>query len=186
MKGIWLVSQLKQLHMFRIWNTHHCGSILFSGIAIDATREATAIMTWIMIDNTSKASCGLNRNPALRIDKYPLCPVCGTRFQTQVRIQILHLSFTNYLSHHVLTNYSIYIFLCQEIIFYMSFSSFWMLHSLPLLLKLLTFLVGFELTPADLLPADFNTLPLCHGRLGTCIVICIFIFKYGLKFLNSE
>ena len=56
----------------------------------------------------SKASCGLNRNPALCINKYPICPVYGTRFQTQVRIQILHLSFMNYLSHHVLTNYSIY------------------------------------------------------------------------------
>ena len=27
----------------------------FPGIAIDAEREATAIMTWVMIDNTSKA-----------------------------------------------------------------------------------------------------------------------------------
>ena len=61
-----------------------------------------------------------------------------------------------------------------------------MLHSLPLFLKLLTHLVGFELTPLDLLPVDSNTLPLCHGRLGTCIVICIFIFKIGLKILNSE
>ena len=42
--------------------------MVFPGIAIDANREATAIM----IDNTSKASCGLNRNPALPIDKYPL------------------------------------------------------------------------------------------------------------------
>ena len=61
-----------------------------------------------------------------------------------------------------------------------------MLHSLPLFLKLFTYLVGFELTPADLLPVDSNTLPLSHGRLGTCIIICIFIFKYSLKFLNSE
>ena len=182
MKGIWLVSQLKQFHMFGVRNIYHCGSMVFPGIAIDANREATAIMTWIMIDNTSKASCGLNRNPALRIDKYPLCPVYGIRFQTQVRIQIQHLSFMNYLSHHVLTNYSIYIFLCQHIIFWMPFNSFWMLHSLPLFLKLLTYLVGFELTPAELLPVDSNTLPLCQGRLRKCIVICKFIFKFGLKF----
>ena len=134
----------------------------------------------------SKASCGLNQNPALRIDKYPLYPVYGTRFQTLVRIQILHLSFLNYLSHHVLTNYSIYNLSCQQIIFWMPFTRFWILHSLPLFLKLLTYLVGFELTTSDLLPVDSNTLPLCHGKLGTCIVICIFIFKFGLKFLNSE
>ena len=148
--------------------------------------QTTAIMMWIVINNTSKASCGLNRNPALRLDKYSLCPVYGTRFQTWVRIQILHLFFMNYLSHHELTNYNIYIFLCQQIIFWMPFSSFWVLHSFPLFLKLLTHVVGFELTPADFLPVDSNTLPLCHGRLGTCIVICIFIFKLGLKFLNSE
>ena len=35
MKGIWLVSQLKQLHMFGIQNIYHCGSIEFSGITID-------------------------------------------------------------------------------------------------------------------------------------------------------
>ena len=139
-----------------------------------------------MIDNTLKASCGLNQNPALRIDKYHLCPVYGTRFQTQVRIEILHLSLMNYLSHHVLTNYSIYVFLCQQIIFWIPFSSFLMLHSLPLFLKLLTYLVGFELTTADLLPVDSNTLPLCHRRLRIHIVICIFIFKFGLQFLNSE
>ena len=150
-----------------------CGSMVFPEIAIDANREATAIMTWIMIDSTSKASCGLNRNPALRIDKYPLCPVYGTCFQTQVRIQILNLSFMNYLLHHVLTNHSIYIFLCQQIIFWMPFSSFWMLHYFHLFLKLLTFLVGFELTTVDLLPVDSNTLPLCHGRLLTYIVIYI-------------
>ena len=156
------------------------------------------MMTWIMINNTSKASCGLNQNPALRIDKYPLCPVYGTCFQMQVRIQILHLSFMNYSSHHVLTNYSIYIFLCQQIIlwkpfsnfwmpfsnfwmpfshfwmpfcnFWMSFSSFWMFHSLPLFFKeALTYIVGFELTTADLLPVDSNTLPLCHRTLRTCV-----------------
>ena len=47
----------------------------FPGLAIDAEMEATAIMTWIMIDNTPKeieASCGLNRKPAQHIDKYPL------------------------------------------------------------------------------------------------------------------
>ena len=186
MKGIWLVYQLKQLHIFGIRNIYHCGSMEFPGIAIDANREGTAIMTWIMIENTSKASCGLNRNPALCIDKYPLWPVYGTRFQMQVRIQILHLSFINYLSHHVLTNYSIYIFLCQQIRFWMPFSSFRMLHSFPLFLKLLTYLVGFELTPADLLPVNSDTLPLCHGRLGTCIDICVFIFIFCLKFLNSE
>ena len=37
-----------------------------------------------------------------------------------------------------------------------------------LFVKLLTFLVGFELTtPDDLLSVDSNTLPLCHGRLHT-------------------
>ena len=41
--------------MFRIPNIYHCGSIEFPGIAIDANREATAIMTGTMIDNTSKA-----------------------------------------------------------------------------------------------------------------------------------
>ena len=187
MKGIWLVGQLKQLHMFGIQNIYHCGSMMLPGIATDANREVTAIMTWIMIDNTSKASCGLNRNPALRIDKYPLCPVYGTCFQTQVRIQILHLYFMYYLARHVLTNYSIYIFLCQQIVFLMPFSSFWMLHSFHLFLKLLiTHLVDFKLTTADLVPVDSNTLPLCHGRLRRCIVICIFIFKFGLKFFNSE
>ena len=48
-------------------------------------------------------------------------PVYGTRFQTQVRIQVLHLSFMNYLSHHVLTNYSIYVnrsyFECHLVVF---------------------------------------------------------------------
>ena len=49
----------------------------FPGIAIDAEREATATMPWIMIDNTSKAKerqlwLKLNRKPARRIDKYPL------------------------------------------------------------------------------------------------------------------
>ena len=46
-----------------VWNPkhiYHCGSMVFPGIAIDANREATAIM----VDNTSKDSCGLNRNPA--------------------------------------------------------------------------------------------------------------------------
>ena len=73
MKGLWLVSQLKQLHMFGIRNIYHCGSMEFPGISIDANSEATARMTWIMIDNTSKASCVLNRNPALFINKYPIC-----------------------------------------------------------------------------------------------------------------
>ena len=44
--------------------------MVFPGIAIDANREATAIMT----DNTSKASCGLNLNPALCIDKLSSMP----------------------------------------------------------------------------------------------------------------
>ena len=178
MKGTWLVSQWKSCTCLKSETYITADQMVFPGIAIDANKETTAIMTWIMIDNTSKASCGLNRNPALRIDKYPLCPVYSNRFQTQVRIQILHLSFMNYLSHHVLP--------CQQIIFWMSFSNFRMLHSIPLFLKLLTYLVGFELTISDLLLVDFNTLPLCHGRLGTWVVICIFIFKFGLKFLNSE
>ena len=116
-----------------------------------------------------------------------------TRFQTQVRILFLHLSFMNHFSHHVLTNYSIYMFLCQQIIFWISVSSFlmpfirfWMLHYLLQFLKLLTYPVGFEPTTSDLLPVDSNTLPLCHGRLRTCIDICIFIFKFALIFLNSE
>ena len=113
MKGIWLVSQLKQLHMFGIRNIYHCGSMVFPGIAIDANSYNYVNNDWQYFET----SCGLNRNPALRIDKYPLYPDDGTRFQTQVRIQILHLSFVNYLSHHVLTNYSIYICLCQQIIF---------------------------------------------------------------------
>ena len=58
---------------------------------------------------------------------------------------------------------------------------------LPLFVKLLMFLVGFELTTRDdLLSVDSNTLPLCHGRLRNCIVICIFILKFALNFLNSE
>ena len=62
-----------------------------------------------------------------------------------------------------------------------------MSHFLPLFVKLLMFLVGFELTTRDdLLSIDSNTLPLCHGRLRTCIVSCIFIFKFTLIFLNSE
>ena len=34
MKGIWLVSQLKQFHMFGIRNIYHCGSMVFPGIVI--------------------------------------------------------------------------------------------------------------------------------------------------------
>ena len=124
MKGIWLVSKLKQLHMFGIRNIYHFGSMEFPGITIDANSEATATMTWIMIDNTSKAiesQLWLESNPALCKSKYPICPVNGTHFQTQVRIQILHLSFMNYLSHHVLTNYSIYVnrsyFECHLVVF---------------------------------------------------------------------
>ena len=36
MKGIWLVSQLKQLYMFGIRNIYHCGSMVFPGMDIDA------------------------------------------------------------------------------------------------------------------------------------------------------
>ena len=62
-----------------------------------------------------------------------------------------------------------------------------MSHFLHLFVKLLTFLVGFELTTRDdLLSIDSNTLPLCHGILRTCVVICIFIFKFEFIFLNSE
>ena len=129
----------------------------------------------------SKASCGLNRNPALCINKYPICPVYGTCFQTQVRFH-LHLSFMNYLSHHVLTNYTICV---NRSYFECHLVAFECYIPIPLFFKLRTYLVSFELTPADLLPVDSNTLPLCHGRLGTCIVICIFIFKFGLKILNS-
>ena len=38
-------SQLKQLHMFGIRNIYHCGSMEFPGIAVDANKQATAIMT---------------------------------------------------------------------------------------------------------------------------------------------
>ena len=56
-----------------------------------------------------------------------------------------------------------------------------MSHFLTLFEKLLTFLVGSELTTRDdLLSVDSNTLPLCHGRLRTYIVICIFMFKFPL------
>ena len=106
-----------------------------------------------------------------------------TRFWMQVRIQVLHLSFMHHISHYVLTNCSIYIsyvirscYACYLAVFHMS-------HFFPLFVKLLTFLVGFELTTRDdLLSIDSNTLPLCHGRLRTCIVICIFIFKFELIF----
>ena len=47
--------QRYELDMFVIPNIYHCGSMEFPLIAIDAEREATAIMPWIMIDNTSKA-----------------------------------------------------------------------------------------------------------------------------------
>ena len=67
MEGIWLVSQLKQfgikLKSLRIngvsRNSHKCkqGSNSYKDV--------------LMIDNTSKASCGY-RNPAQRIDKYLL------------------------------------------------------------------------------------------------------------------
>ena len=41
MKGIWLVSQLKLLHMFGIRNIYHGGSMEFPGKAIDATATMT-------------------------------------------------------------------------------------------------------------------------------------------------
>ena len=53
----------------------------------------------------------------------------------------LQFSFMNHFSHYILTNYSINVLLCHRIIFSMSF-----LHFLPLFVKLLTFLFGFELT----------------------------------------
>ena len=77
---------------------------------------------WLTIlRKPSKASCGLNRHPALCINKYPICAVYGIRFQTKVRIQIRHFSFMNYLSHHVLPNYNIYVnrsyFECRLVVF---------------------------------------------------------------------
>ena len=107
----------------------------------------------------------------------------GRRFASKCCIYLLCIIF----SHYVLTNCRIYIsyFIrscceCYLAVFHMS-------HFLPLFVKLLMFLVGFELTTLDdLLSIDSNTLPLCHGRLRTCIVICIFIFKFALTFLNSE
>ena len=107
----------------------------------------------------------------------------STRSWTQIRILILHLSFLP----HSFTNCNIYIsyvirscWECYLAVFYKS-------HFLPLFVKLLMLLVGFELTTRDdFLSIDSNTLPLCHGRLRTCIVICIFMFKFALIFLNSE
>ena len=64
MNGKPIKQQRYELDMFGIPNIYHCGSMKFPEIAIDAEREATAIMTWIMpwimIDNTSKASFSLN------------------------------------------------------------------------------------------------------------------------------
>ena len=110
-----------------------------------------------------------------------------TRFWPQVLILILHLSCM----HHIFTlhfNQLQYLhFLCHQVMLWMLFSSFYMSHFLPLFVKLLTFIVGFELTTRDdFLSVDSNTLPLCHGRLRTCIFICIFIFKFAFIFLNSE
>ena len=44
-----------KLYMFGIPDIYHYGSLTFSGIAIAAKGETTAIMPWIMIHNTSKA-----------------------------------------------------------------------------------------------------------------------------------
>ena len=153
MKGIWLAGKPFET-VAHVWNPKHI-SLRINGVSRNSHRfkqgQQLYIMTWIMIDNTSKASCGLDRNPALRRDKYPLCPVYGTRFQTQVRIQILHLSLMNYLSHHVLTNNSIYSFLCRHIIFWIPFSNFWM----HLVVFNVTFLTSiFEITYA---PRWFGT-----------------------------
>ena len=65
--------QRYELDKFEIPNIYQCGSMEFPGIAIDAEKEATAIMTRIMMnDNTLKAICSLNRKSALSIDKHPL------------------------------------------------------------------------------------------------------------------
>ena len=100
-----------------------------------------------------------------------------TRFRTQVRILILHLSFMNNFSHYIFTSYNIYIIYVIRSCFECHLTVFYMSHFLPLFVKLLTFLVGFELTTRDdLLSVDSNTLPLCHGRLWTCFVICICLY----------
>ena len=104
-----------------------------------------------------------------------------TRFSTQVRIQILHLSLCIIFSRSIYISY--FIRSCCE--YYLTV--FHMSHFLTLFVKLLTLIVGFKLTTRDdLLSIDSNTLPMCHGRLRTCIVICIFMFKFPLIFLNSE
>ena len=107
-----------------------------------------------------------------------------TRFWTQVRIPILHLSFM----HHIFTlcfNQLQYLhFLYHQIMLWMLFRSF-LCHISYLYMwnYLRSSLVSNWWQRDDLLPIDSNTLPLCHGRLRTCIVICIFIFKFALIFL---
>ena len=86
-------------------------------------------------------------------------------------------------SHYALTNCSIYIsyFIRSCCEYYLAV--FHMSHFLILFVKLLTFLVGFELTMRDdLLSIESNTSPMSHGRLRTCIVICIFMLKFPLIF----
>ena len=54
-----------------------------------------------------------------------------------------------------------------------------MSHFLPLFVKLLTFLVGFELTTRDdLLSIDSNTLPLCHCATGDYGHVLLFVYLY--------
>ena len=107
-----------------------------------------------------------------------ICSITYVPRWFQVRVLILNFSFKNYFSRSALTNYSIHIFLCHQIMFWMPFSNFLMIHFLPLFVKLLAFSLVSNWWPRDdLLPIDSNTLPLCHGRRRTCIHI--FIFKFA-------
>ena len=112
------------------------------------------------------------------------CTRFRSRLEPRFCIYLLCIIFSQY----ALTNCSIYIsyFIRSCCEYYLAV--FHMSHFLTLFVKLLTFfLVGFELkTLDDLLSIESNPLPLCHGRLRTRIVICIFMFKFPLIFLNSE
>ena len=104
-----------------------------------------------------------------------------TRFWMQVWILILHLSFMPHIFTLCFNQFQYLHFVCHQIMLCCMLAVFYMSHFLPLFVKLLTLLVGFELTTLDdLLSIDSN------GKLRTCIVICIFIFKFELNFVNSE
>ena len=111
------------------------------------------------------------------------CTLFGRRFASWICIYLLRMIF----SHYVLTNCSIYILYvirscceCYSAVFYMS-------HFLPLFVKLLTFLVGFELTTVGWFAAywlqHFTTVP----RKTTDMYCYLYIYiSICLDFLNSE